>query len=30
VRDYFLELGFEDGYAQDLGSATEEYIPGFK
>jgi putative pyruvate formate lyase activating enzyme len=30
VYDYFLALGFENGYAQDKDSATEEYIPGFK
>ena len=30
VCDYFLELGFEDGYVQDFESATEEYIPIFR
>ncbi|MCX6113340.1 MAG: radical SAM protein [Proteobacteria bacterium] len=29
VYDYFLSLGFEDGYTQDFGSATEYYIPAF-
>ena len=30
IYEYFLGLGFQNGYAQDFDSATEEYIPEFK
>lgn len=30
VCDFFISLGFKDGFMQDFDSATEEYIPGFK
>jgi putative pyruvate formate lyase activating enzyme len=29
ICDYFLELGFEDGYSQGLDSASESYVPEF-
>jgi putative pyruvate formate lyase activating enzyme len=30
VRERFLELGFEEGYTQDLSSARKEYTPDFE
>jgi len=29
VIDYFFEVGLENGFTQELGSASEEYIPDF-
>jgi putative pyruvate formate lyase activating enzyme len=29
VRDYFYELGFENGWAQELSAASAEYTPEF-
>ena len=29
VIDYFFEVGLENGFMQELGSASEEYIPNF-
>ena len=30
VKNHMLELGFLNGFVQDLNSATEDYIPDFK
>jgi putative pyruvate formate lyase activating enzyme len=29
VEDYMYELGFENGYIQELGTHEEEYVPTF-
>ena len=29
IEDYIYELGFENGYMQDLGEHEEEYVPDF-
>ena len=29
VADYMLDLGFEEGYVQELSSADEVYVPPF-
>ncbi len=30
IYDYYISLGFEDGYCQDLDSASSSYVPEFK
>ena len=30
IEDYIFELGFENGYIQDLGEHEEEYVPDFR
>lgn len=30
IRDYFLDLGFEDGFLQELSSASADYTPDFE